>query len=104
MKINALLIDDIDNVVTCVAEVSAGSDVYYRKGSEILSLKAEEDIPYCHKIALKDLAEGEEVLKYGEMIGRTNQPIARGHWVSDKNIYSVPRDYDSEFVSIGGRE
>ena len=104
MKINALLIDDIDNVVTSVAEVSAGSDVYYRKGSEILSLKAEEDIPYCHKIALKDLAEGEEVLKYGEMIGRTNQPIARGHWVSDKNIYSVPRDYDSEFVSIGGRE
>ena len=88
MKINALLIDDIDNVVTCVAEVSAGSDVYYRKGSEILSLKAED----------------EEVLKYGEMIGRTNQPIARGHWVSDKNICSVPRDYDSEFVSTGGRE
>ena len=88
MKINALLIDDIDNVVTCVAEVSAGSDVYYRKGSEILSLKAED----------------EEVLKYGEMIGRTNQPIARGHWVSDKNIYSVPRDYDSEFVSTGGRD
>ena len=104
MKINALLIDDIDNVVTCVAEVSAGSDVYYRKGNEILSLKAEEDIPYCHKIALQDLAKGDEVLKYGEMIGRTNQPIARGHWVSDKNIYSVPRDYDSEFVCTGGRE
>ena len=105
MKINALLIDDVDNVVTCVAEVSAGSEVYYRRGSEILSLKAEEDIPYCHKIALKDFAEGEEVIKYGEMIGRTNQPVKLGHWVSDKNIYSVPRDYDSEMIDLtGGRD
>ena len=39
MKINALLIDDVDNVVTCVTEVAAGSDVFYRKGDEVLSLK-----------------------------------------------------------------
>ena len=104
MKINALLIDDVDNVVTCVTEVSAGSEVFYRKGDEILSLKAEEDIPYCHKIALKDFAEGDEVIKYGEMIGRTNIAVKKGHWLWDKNIYSVPRDYDSEFVSTGGRD
>ena len=54
MKINALMIDETDNVVTCVEEVSAGSGVFYRKGSEILSVKALEDIPYCHKVALKD--------------------------------------------------
>lgn len=105
MKINALMIDEIDNVVTCVDEVPAGSDVFYRKGSEILSLKAEEDIPYCHKIALKDFAKGEEVIKYGEMIGRTLEPVKMGHWVWDKNIYSVPRDYDSELIALtGGNE
>lgn len=102
MKINALLIDDVDNVVTCVAEVPAGADVLYRKGDEVLSLKAEEDIPYCHKVALKDFAEGDEVIKYGEMIGRTNVAVKKGHWLWDKNVYSVPRDYDSEFVSTGG--
>ena len=102
MKINALLIDDIDNVVTCVAEVPAGSEVFYRKGEEILSLKAEEDIPYCHKIALKDFAKGDEVIKYGEMIGKTLEPIAKGRWVWDKNIYSVPRDYASEMIKLEG--
>lgn len=104
MKINALLIDDIDNVVTCVTEVPAGSEVFYRKGDEVLSLRAEEDIPYCHKIALKDFAKDDEVIKYGEMLGRTVEPVAKGHWLWDKNMYSVPRDYDSEFVSTGGKE
>ena len=104
MKINALLIDDIDNVVTCVADVPAGADVCYRKGDQILSLKAEEDIPYCHKAALKDFAEGDEVIKYGESLGVTTEAVKKGHWLWDKNMRSVPRDYDSEFVAIeGGR-
>ncbi|MBQ7196484.1 MAG: UxaA family hydrolase [Synergistaceae bacterium] len=98
MKINALIIDDIDNVVTCVEEVAKGAEVFYRKGDEVLSFIAEEDIPYCHKIALKDFAKGDEVIKYGEMIGKTLEPVAKGHRVWDKNIYSVPRDYESEFV------
>ena len=102
MRINALLIDDIDNVVTCVADVGAGSEVCYRKGDELLSLKAEEDIPYCHKIALKDFAEGDEVIKYGESLGRTTEAVKKGHWLWDKNMRSVPRDYDSEFVSVTG--
>ena len=55
MDINALLMNEADNVVTCVTEVSAGQDVMYRKGNRVCILKAEEDIPYCHKIALEDL-------------------------------------------------
>ena len=102
MKINALLIDDIDNVVTCVTEVPAGSEVYYRKGDEVLSLKAEEDIPYCHKVALKDFAEGDEVIKYGESLGRTTEAVKKGCWLWDKNMCSVPRNYDSEFIDVTG--
>ena len=34
MEINALLMDEKDNVVTCVTEVAAGQDVVYRKGQE----------------------------------------------------------------------
>ena len=92
MKVNALMMDKIDNVVTCVTEVAKGEDVVYQKGSELLTVRAEEDIPYCHKIALKDFDEGDEVLKYGELIGKTNGPIAKGHLVNHENIHSVPRD------------
>lgn len=98
MEINALLMDPKDNVVTCVAEVEAGSQVVYRRGDELCSITAEETIPFCHKIALTDFKEGEEVLKYGELIGKTSQPIAKGTWVSHKNIYSIPRDYENEFI------
>ncbi len=98
MDINALLMDDTDNGVTCVTEVAKGGQVTYQKGREVYALKAETDIPYCHKIALEDLAAGAEVRKYGEIIGRTTRPIPRGHWVSHENILSVPRDYEREFI------
>ena len=91
MNINALLMDQRDNVVTCVASVPKGSQIVYQKGTEVCTLTAEDDIPYCHKAALEDLPQGAEVRKYGEM-------IAKGHWVSHENIFSVPRDYDSEFI------
>jgi len=104
MNINALLMDERDNVVTCVAAVTKGSQIVYQKGQEVCALIAEEDIPYCHKAALEDLAQGSEVRKYGEMIGRTNASIAKGHWVSHENIYSVPRDYDQEMLAGRGNQ
>ena len=103
-SVNALMMDKTDNVVTCVRPVQAGEEVTYRCGDEIFSLKVEEDIPYCHKIALSDLPEGSDVLKYGELIGRTTKEIAMGHLVNHENIYSVPRDYDSELVDASGEE
>ena len=87
MEINALLMDEKDNVVTCVTEVAAGQDVVYRKGQEFCTVKAEENIPYCH-----------EVIKYGESLGVMTEDAAKGHWVSHNNLVSVPRDYDSEMV------
>ena len=98
MEVNALLMDEQDNVVTCVKEVAAGQTVVYQKGGQLCTLTAAQDIPYCHKVALEPLAEGADVIKYGELIGRTLAPIEKGGWVSHENIYSVPRDYDSELV------
>ncbi len=103
-NVNALMMDPSDNVVTCVREVKAGEEVVYRCGEEILNLTAREDIPYCHKIALCDLAEGADVHKYGELIGRTNKAVEKGCLVNHENIYSVPRDYDSELVAETGEE
>ena len=100
MEINALLMDPADNVVTCVNEVPAGGKVVYRKGEEVLTLTAKEAIPYCHKVALTDIAKGAEVIKYGESLGQTSEDIPAGHWVSHKNLFSVPRDYDSEMLPL----
>ena len=98
MEINALLMDYRDNVVTCVNEVAAGEVVAYRKGNEILTITALEDIPFCHKITLIDIAKGGEIIKYGESLGQTSEFIAAGHWVAHHNLFSVPREYDREMI------
>lgn len=98
MNINALMMDMTDNVVTCVTEVKAGESVVYRRGDELCTLTANEDIPYCHKVAVCDIAKGSQVIKYGESLGEVSEDIAKGRWVADHNLFSVPRDYDSELA------
>ena len=98
MEINALIMDSTDNVVTCMNEVKAGEEVIYRKDDEICSVTALEDIPYCHKIALVDFKKGDQVIKYGESLGEVSEDLKAGRWIADHNLFSVPRDYDSELA------
>lgn len=102
MNVNALLMDSTDNVVTCVQDVEAGGQVVYQKDGQTCSLTARQAIPACHKVALQPLAEGEDVRKYGELIGRTKAPVEAGGLVDHETIYSVPRDYESELVEDTG--
>ena len=99
MDINALMMDSTDNVVTCMTEIPAGSMAVYRNGNEICSIVAKENVPYCHKIALTDIPKGGHVIKYGESLGTVSEDIPEGGWVSDRNLFSVPRDYDSELAA-----
>ena len=100
MKINALLMNERDNVATCVADIAAGEEVVFRRGDEFVTLKALEPIAYCHKIALRDIAKGEDIIKYGESIGVTTADVKKGAWVAHHNLVSVPRDYESEMIKL----
>ena len=51
-------------------------------------LDGDEKIPAGHKFALRDIAEGEYVIKYGEIIGRATQNIPKGEWVHTHNVKS----------------
>jgi (2R)-sulfolactate sulfo-lyase subunit alpha len=51
-----------------------------------ISLTCVEDIPLGHKVALKDLAVGDAVIKYGVDIGKVVQPIRRGAHAHVHNI------------------
>jgi len=43
-----------------------------------------ERIPFGHKVALADIAEGAAITRYGAAIGTARQPIPRGAWVSEQ--------------------
>jgi (2R)-sulfolactate sulfo-lyase subunit alpha len=45
-----------------------------------------EPVPLGHKIALRDIAEGEQVVKYGVVIGRATKAIRAGEHVHVHNV------------------
>ena len=45
-----------------------------------------QDIPIGHKVALRDMAAGDTVIKYGVDIGKVVQPIAKGAHAHVHNI------------------
>jgi altronate dehydratase large subunit len=98
MRINALMMDITDNVVTTITEIHKGGQIVFRKGDELVSLEAADEIPYCHKAAIRPIAKGEAVIKYGESLGETSEDIPQGGWIAHHNLFSVPRDYDSELA------
>ena len=86
MQVNALMMDSSDNVVTGIKEIRAGEDIIYRDGEELHQIKAQQDIPFCHKAAIRDIAKGEMVIKYGETLGEVSEDIRTGCHVADHNI------------------
>ena len=53
-----------------------------------ISLDGNDKIPAGHKYALKEIAQGDYVIKYGEIIGRATQNIVQGEWVHTHNVKS----------------
>ena len=80
---NALVINESDNVAVTLADVGKGEAVSLEDGRAI---EAQEDIPYSHKVALYDIDRGEDILKYGEIIGQAKEKIRAGAWVHVHNL------------------
>lgn len=86
--IHFLTHDSADTVGVAVVDIKAGTHCTGRNLSNNNSLQAAagEDIPLGHKLALKDFAPGETVIKYGCEIGRVIQPIQAGRHVHTHNL------------------
>ena len=74
-----------------IVDIPAGSDVKTMtiEGQEVGTLKVVEDIPLGHKFATRDIAVGDEVIKYGRSIGKATQAIVKGAHAHTQNIRSV---------------
>ena len=87
--IHCVLHDANDSVAIVVVEgVKAGMDLtaWIMDEDRTISLKARQDIPIGHKVALKDMATGETVLKYGIDMGKVVAPIKAGEHAHVHNI------------------
>lgn len=83
--IKALRVSSKDNVAVLLEDIREGEKCNY--GGRYPQ-KANQDIPFGHKIALKDIKAGENIIKYEHVIGYATQPIKQGDWVHNHNIRS----------------
>ena len=85
----AIALSEKDNVATMIDKAERGEDVEVVIGGRRIIIIAEDEIPFGHKIALKDIKEGEKVIKYGEPIGRATRDIRKGEHVHIHNLKSM---------------
>ena len=65
----AFQIDERDNVATALKKLEPGAAKLLGDSQE-KEIQIKEEIPAGHKVALRDIASGENIIKYGVVIGR----------------------------------
>ena len=88
-----ILLSPKDNVAVARSPIAAGTTI----GREGVTARAE--IPSGHKIAIRAVAVGEPVLKYGQTIGVATAPIEPGDHVHLHNLGMRDSDVTHEFAS-----
>jgi len=78
MTLAAFQVDPRDDVAAALRDIAPGEIV--------LGVTAAQAIPRGHKIALRGLAEGQPVLKFGFPIGHATRAIAPGEHVHTHNV------------------
>jgi len=74
--------------VVVVEDVRKGQNLtgWVMDTDDAITVEALDDIPLGHKIALKNIRDGETVFKYGHDIGRSVASIAPGRHVHVHNV------------------
>ncbi|MDQ0207186.1 UxaA family hydrolase [Alkalicoccobacillus murimartini] len=96
-------IHEQDSVLITLQDLSKGTSIHYNDEN----FELVEDIPSGHKIAVKDIGQGENIIKYGFPIGHATEEIKRGSWVHTDNVKTnlsgaLEYDYQDTNESIMG--
>lgn len=94
-------INPADNVAVALADLPCGSTVS-PDGREVTLLS---DVPAGHKVLLRDLRAGEDVVKYGYPIGHVSADTPAGTWINERNLKTnlsglLHYDYQPHLVDL----
>ncbi len=80
-----------DNVGVALEDIAEGDALGIQ--GVALDFAASETVPQGHKIALCDIREGEDIIKYGHHVGFATADIRRGEYVHVHNVRDVISDW-----------
>ena len=80
-----------DDVAVAVTAIEPGDSVVvaYLDSDHVETVTARGAVPYGHKIAVHDRAEGDEVIEYGTRVGIATVVIMSGDYVHTQNLKSA---------------
>lgn len=81
---NIVVLSETDNVGIAVRDIAAGEEARAAAGSAV----AGEAIPLGHKIALRAIAAGAPIVRFGVPVGIATSDIAIGRLVHVHNVRS----------------
>jgi altronate hydrolase len=84
-----LVLNPSDNVAVALTPLAVGETVAVAGSPLLASIVVRMAIPTGHKIALRGLARGQTVVKYGQPIGVVTQDIGVGEHVHIHNVVSA---------------
>ncbi len=84
-----LALNPQDNLLVALETIDAGTAL----GG---GLVASQRVPRGHKLAARPIAEGEAVLKFGQIIGFATAPIPAGAWIHEHNV--AMRDFARDYA------
>lgn len=93
MTLELLKLHSEDNVAVVVTPMKSGTVARLQDKS----VRATQDIPPGHKVALSNIREGDAILKYGQTIGFASACIEAGDWVHVHNVFASRPGQDYAF-------
>ncbi|MDO7488704.1 UxaA family hydrolase [Peribacillus sp. NPDC096622] len=75
-----------DSVAVALSEIPANTSVVVKSDLEELVVPILEPIRFGHKFAVKAIEQGEDIIKYGEVIGAASAFIPAGAHVHVHNL------------------
>ena len=94
-KMRAIVINPADNTAVAVGSIKAGESFITAGGQKIMT---KADIAPGHKIALRDIPAGGDVIKYGYPIGRATVSVTAGEAVHNHNLKTVLSEGEIEYA------
>ncbi len=81
-QITFLKINPADSVIVCLTDKKKG-EIIHVDNTDIVLL---QDTPAGHKVLIRDVREGEDIIKYGYPIGHALHDMKAGDWVNENNL------------------
>ena len=98
MKTRFIKMYPADNVVVLLEPLHQGEEL--KVDGQLI--RAWDEIPVGHKMAIRDIPEGDYAIKHGERIGRLTASVPIGSLVHVHNVYDITEEvYLEERAKLG---